>query len=41
VLPWNLIGELRQQLSGAVLVTAIPGLSRDSGAMMGQTDHAL
>ena len=40
VLPWNLIEELRQQLPGAELVTAIPSLSRDSGAMMGQTDHA-
>ena len=40
VLPWNLIEELRQQLPGAELVTAIPSLRRDSGAMMGQIDHA-
>ena len=35
VLPWNLIEELRHQLPGAELVTAIPSLRRDSGAMMG------
>jgi hypothetical protein len=28
VLPWNLIGELRQQLAGHSLVTAIPSLAR-------------
>jgi hypothetical protein len=28
VLPWNLIAELRQQLRGFELVTAIPGLHR-------------
>jgi len=41
VLPWNLIDELRQQLPDTELVTAIPSLRRDSGAMMGHTDHAL
>lgn len=30
VLPWNLIDELRQQLPGYELVTAIPSLKRDS-----------
>lgn len=34
VLPWNLIEELRQQLPDAELVTAIPSLRRDCGAMM-------
>ena len=29
VLPWNLINELRQQLSGYELVTAIPELRHD------------
>jgi len=38
VLPWNLIEELRQQLPESELVTAIPVLRRDSGAMMGQPD---
>jgi hypothetical protein len=41
VLPWNLIEELRQQLPGMELVTAIPVLRRVSGAMMVKTDLEL